>query len=109
MEEFHFKYVLLGKFQKDALQDRFRRYRQLAGAQYHISVRQLYECEKKLRLQKLLTFPCEETECGGVSEDNVTCNFSVAVSDDDIISAYSDMDVTVYVAGYAARAALKKI
>ncbi|XP_077484882.1 uncharacterized protein LOC144094883 [Amblyomma americanum] len=109
LEELHFKYVLLGKFQTDALEDRFGRYRQLAGSQYHISVRQLYECEKKLRLQKLLTFPREETEFEDVSEDLVPCNFSVAVSDDDITHAHSDMDAIVYIAGYAAHAALKKL
>ncbi|XP_072144652.1 uncharacterized protein [Dermacentor andersoni] len=99
LEELHFKYVLLGKFQTDALEDRFGRYRQLAGAQYHISVCQLYECEKKLRLQKLLTFPRDETECEGISEELVGCNFSVAVSDDDIARAHSDMDAVVYIAG----------
>ncbi|KAH7933673.1 hypothetical protein HPB49_015558 [Dermacentor silvarum] len=83
--------------------------RQLAGAQYHISVRQLYECEKKLRLQKVLTFPREETEFGDVSENLADFNFSVAVNDDDIAGCQHDMDAIVYIAGYAAHAASKKL
>ncbi|KAH9363538.1 hypothetical protein HPB48_005929 [Haemaphysalis longicornis] len=109
LEELHFKYVLLGKFQTDALDDHFGRYRQLAGAQYHISVRQLYECEKKLRLQKLLIFPREEAECGDTNEDLLACNFSVSVTDDDITSGHSDMDAIVYIAGYAAHSVSKKL
>lgn len=109
LEELHFKYVFLGKFQTDALDDRFGRYRQLAGAQYHISVRQLYECEKKLRLQKCLTFPREETEFRDVSENLADFKFSVAVNDDDIAGCQHDMDATVYIAGYAAHAASKKL
>lgn len=57
IEELGFKYVLLGKFQSDCLEDRFGRYRQLSGAQYHISIRQIYESEHKLRLQKVLELP----------------------------------------------------
>ncbi|KAH6933179.1 hypothetical protein HPB50_012787 [Hyalomma asiaticum] len=67
LEELHFKYVLLGKFQTDALEDRFGWYCQLEGAQYDISVRQLFKCEEKLRLQKVLTFPHEDTEFGDVT------------------------------------------
>ncbi|KAG0416107.1 hypothetical protein HPB47_006713, partial [Ixodes persulcatus] len=56
IEELGFKYVL-GKFQSDCLEDRFGRYRQLCGAQYHISIRQIYESEHKLGLQKVLELP----------------------------------------------------
>jgi len=46
-EEFNAKYILLGKFQTDSLEARFGQYRQLAGGQYNVSLRQIYECEKK--------------------------------------------------------------
>lgn len=59
--ELGLNYVLLGKIQTDSLEDRFGKYRQLAGSQYHISIRQLYEGENKLRLQSTLpTIPCED-------------------------------------------------
>ncbi|KAH6944232.1 hypothetical protein HPB50_002362 [Hyalomma asiaticum] len=57
LEELKFRYVLLGKFQTDILEDRFGKYRQLSGAQYHISIGQIYESENKLRLQKVLDLP----------------------------------------------------
>lgn len=53
-DELHMSFVLLGKFQTDFLEDRFGRYRRLAGSQYHVSIRQLYEGETKLRLQNTL-------------------------------------------------------
>lgn len=39
-------YVLLGKFQTDALEARFSQYRQMSGACYHVSVKQVLESEK---------------------------------------------------------------
>ena len=47
LEELNANYVLLGKFQTDCLEARFDQYRQLAGGQHNISLRQIYECEKK--------------------------------------------------------------
>lgn len=52
--ELSMTYVLLGKIQTDCLQDRLGKYRQLAGTQYDVSKRQVYECENKLRLQSTL-------------------------------------------------------
>ncbi|KAH7944230.1 hypothetical protein HPB52_017470 [Rhipicephalus sanguineus] len=52
--ELHLCFVLLGKLQTDLLEDRFGKYRRLAGSHYHVSIRQLYESENKLRLQSTL-------------------------------------------------------
>jgi len=46
-EELNVSYVLLGKFQTDSLEAKFGQYRQLEGRQYNVSLRQIYECEKK--------------------------------------------------------------
>ena len=54
-EELNLNYLLLGKLQTDPLENRFGKYRQLAGGHYHISIRQLYESEKRLRIQSILT------------------------------------------------------
>ena len=48
-DELHMTYILPGKFQTDNLESRFGEYRQLAGGNYNISVRQLFECENKIR------------------------------------------------------------
>ena len=54
IDELGSEYVLLGKFQTDSLEARFGQYRQLAGGKYGMSLRQVYECEKKLRLLSVL-------------------------------------------------------
>ncbi len=51
-----YQYVLLGKFQSDPIESRFGWYRQLAGANYFLSVRQFLEAEKCIRLKSLLKF-----------------------------------------------------
>ncbi|CAN7949421.1 unnamed protein product, partial [Ixodes hexagonus] len=99
LETLNFKYVLLGKFQTDCPEDRFGRYRQLAGAQYHISARQVFECEKKLRLQKMLMLMKTEDEDQSV--------FNVLITEDDLQNSQCDMPVIAYVAGYRAHVTLK--
>ena len=41
IENFNVSYVLLGKFQTDNLESRFGIYRQMCGASYNVSVRQV--------------------------------------------------------------------
>lgn len=55
-DKFKPQYLLLGKFQTDPLEKRFGCYRQLSGANYHISLQQLLESEKKIRIKNLLFF-----------------------------------------------------
>ena len=43
LEEPNANYVLLGKFQTDCLEARFGQYRQFAGEQYNVSLRQIYK------------------------------------------------------------------
>ncbi|CAN7992916.1 unnamed protein product, partial [Ixodes hexagonus] len=108
LETLGFKYVLLGKFQTDCLEDRFGRYRQLAGAQYHISVRQVFECEKKLHLQKMLILvPPPDTIDEEEAEDEDQSVFNVLITEDDLQNSRCDMPVIAYVAGYSAHVTLK--
>ena len=51
-----FLYILLGLFQSDRIERRFGRYRQLSGGNYYISVRQMLESEKKIRIHDLVKF-----------------------------------------------------
>ncbi len=50
------EYVLLGNLQSDPIERRFGWYRQLAGGNYFISVRQILEAEKSIRLKSLVKF-----------------------------------------------------
>ncbi|KAH7950629.1 hypothetical protein HPB51_028341 [Rhipicephalus microplus] len=105
-------YFLLGKFQPDCLEDRFGRYRQLSGAQYHISIRHMYEAEHKLKLQKVLELP-ESDEIPLCASTDKFCDalkqFQIVVVEKDIAAKQHTIPATTYVAGYCAHAALKKL
>ncbi|XP_037518749.2 uncharacterized protein LOC119395817 [Rhipicephalus sanguineus] len=115
LEELHFEYVLLGKFQTDCLEDRFGKYRQLSGANYHVSIRQIYESENKLRLQKVLDLPdldmlpAPSANTWRTGVPSAHGQFDVAVTDSDIQKKASRLPAVTYVAGYCAHAALKKL
>ena len=56
LENCGFNYVLLGKIQSDMIERRFSRICQLSGANYYISMRQLQESDRKIRLISLLKY-----------------------------------------------------
>ena len=51
LEQQQFKYVLLGKFQTDNLEARFGQYRMLSGSNYLVSVNEVLQSEKKLKVK----------------------------------------------------------
>ncbi|KAH6925084.1 hypothetical protein HPB50_000306 [Hyalomma asiaticum] len=109
VSELHFKYVLLGKVQTDPLESRFGQYRQMAGGQYHISVRQLCETEGRIRLQNALPRMSSD-DLKGIEEVHVTdvgTSCSVEVHDADLDQLRAQMPVIGYVGGYCAHAAIK--
>jgi hypothetical protein len=52
--DLHLSFILLGKFQTDFLEYRFCLYRRPSGTNYHVSVQELKESEKKLKIVSLL-------------------------------------------------------
>ncbi|KAJ3661688.1 hypothetical protein Zmor_006075 [Zophobas morio] len=121
-------FFLCGKIQTDKLEERFGKYRQMAGGQYKISIRQVFESENKLRMQSITPLILKSKTYGefqitpedppdevfrDTNEDplvSVTLITNCLVSDDDL----NDIDdntwpVLVYVAGYASYAINKKL
>ena len=49
-------FLLMGKISSDPIEKRFGRYRQMSGANYYVSVRQIMQSEKIIRLKALITF-----------------------------------------------------
>jgi len=47
-------YVLTGKFRTDNIECRFGQYRQLSGANFHVSVQEIKKSEKKLKIIRIL-------------------------------------------------------
>ncbi|XP_037510196.2 uncharacterized protein LOC119386976 [Rhipicephalus sanguineus] len=113
LEELRFEYVLLGKFQTDSLEERFGRYRRLCGSNYHISVQQIFESEAKLRLQNSLVFPDmkELSQPSSIVFDaaKVIEEYGIKVTEEDVKSKEESLPAIVYIAGYCAHAALRKI
>lgn len=110
LDELHFDYVLLGKFQTDSLEERFGKYRQLSGAQYHISIRQVFESERKLRLQHILELPEMEAAADAVAVNDAALEeFDIEVTDEDYDAKAANLPAITYVAGYCAHAAFKKL
>lgn len=125
LQELQFKYVLLGKFQTDHLEGRFGKYRQMSGANYNISIVQILESEKKLKIMSLLklnsaklgdfkirdimghkgeehTGELENNEGG--NENNYLDTFSSIIEEYEMVEvSESNMMSLIYIAGYVAR------
>ncbi|KAH7980524.1 hypothetical protein HPB49_016876 [Dermacentor silvarum] len=111
-------YALLGKLQTDSSEERFGQYRQLAGSQYHMSIRQLYEGENKLRLQSSLPVIPTSRGADGTWDDSwedlrnqsksSRSKWNVVVTADTLSKISDIIPVLVYAAGYAIHAALKR-
>ena len=56
LDRLGFNFVLLGHLQSDAIESRFGWFRQLSGANYYISMRQVLEGDRKIRALSLLKF-----------------------------------------------------
>nr|CAH7731460.1 unnamed protein product [Callosobruchus chinensis] len=110
-EELNLNYVLLGKFQTDPLENRFGKYRQLAGGQYHISIRQLYESEKKLRIQSLFKIFSKNLDDFHHEQRQLDYSFhpQICIENSDYEQVQYEMPVITYLAGYCCYKILRKI
>ena len=107
-----FSYVLLGNIQSDVLEKRFGRYRQMSGSNYFISVRQVLESEKKLKIYNYLSHcnmkvsdfsvfkDLDEISDCGVDHDDPIFDMLNDVSTDDVILKDNELNIIMYVSGY---------
>jgi len=125
-EELNVKYVLTGKFQTDCLEFRFSQYRQLSGANYHVSVQEIKESEKKLKIismlhvlsasrgkisiQDFLLKSDEVTDTGTSDVSAVVTQFLPALDlCDDSELSQSETQPLVFVAGYVGQKVVNKL
>lgn len=113
----NFSYVLLGKFQSDVIESRFGEYRQLGGARYHVTVSDVLQAEKKIRMKVLISRTkthgpirlqleqleeFTDTECStDLFEDDVPISY-LYLSDSVDISV-PEKETTTFIAGYIQR------
>jgi hypothetical protein len=116
-------FILLGKISSDPIERRFGQYRQLAGANYFLSVRQFLEAEKLIRLKALVKFTrlnmSEIKDLFEDSEDNQKAD--IFRNRDEVLELLSDKNINIeqvedsesaivyYVAGYIARSILRRL
>ena len=108
LSELGLHYVLLEKFQTDSLEARFGQYRQLSGGKYNISLRQVYESEKKLRLLSTLKLKLKDKGITLVNFDsndfvcvpNDSTEQLVLLCDDDFLKVEESLPVITYIAEY---------
>ena len=127
----NFSFFLCGKIQTDKLEERFGKYRQLAGSQYHISIRQVFESENKLRLQSMVPLVLKSHTYGDfsitpeeMSSKSTECDvedfrhYEVSpILKEHCACIEEDLDdiehniwpILTYIAGYAAYATNKRI
>ena len=120
LENHNFEFVLLGLLQSDPIEKRFGWYRQLSGANFFVSVKQILEAEKSIRLRSLVKFSgcsmvevaCLETEAKIEDEKDVLENVEelggVHNPDSEDPANIEDKNVLFYIAGYYARSLAKK-
>lgn len=126
IEDLKFSYFLPGKIQTDLLESRFGKYRQLAGRQHNVSIRQIYETESKLRLQSFLPCMVKSAEFGSIPihfgivdneetetevSESILQKFShgITVSEEDVNGVKQEMPLLTYIAGYCCYSILKKL
>ncbi|PSN30096.1 hypothetical protein C0J52_26283 [Blattella germanica] len=110
-----FQYVMLGVFQTDELEKRFSRYRIMSGCNYNVSVQQIIESERKLKVTSLLKLRSRSSVSLNVSEVIADINAStenIVTVDcfeefDTIMAACSEieiddstLEVIIFIAGY---------
>ncbi len=120
LQELKYQYVLLGKFQSDAIERRFSWLRQLSGGNFYISVRQLMENEKKIRATSLMKFSkCSLAEIQSLGQENQSQNLPEKVAifsknlDEVLLSFQSGLDasdghIICYIAGALVHAHLQR-
>ena len=110
-------YILLGHLQSDAIERRFGWLRQLSGANYYISMRQVLESDRKIRTVSLLKFSglCLTEIDDAIQNELPSSDSSSDTAADAITEALtfvhfpsaSDANVIYYVSGYIARSIIR--
>ena len=116
LENCGFNYVLLGKIQSDMIERRFSRIRQLSGANYYISMRQLQESDRKIRSISLLKYSqisiaeidiIVKTKCTSNNKLMATAEALQAELLFNILPTENDAAVIFYVTGYSCKSLVK--
>jgi len=109
-----FAYVLLGHVQSDELEHRFGRYRQMSGSNYFISVKQIVESEKKIKLVSFFKHSGMSPFDLSLDTDDKDpqCSTQIWPLDFDSVETAleeSELEIITFVAGYVAFQLIKRL
>jgi hypothetical protein len=113
------QYILLGKLQTDNLEAKFGEYRQLSGSNYLVSVKEILESEKKLRVHSVLCMSSSKygdvhikdlteelmsssNDSLALQQDQEMLSFDIDSMDTDVFVPAETEDALIYIAGYVA-------
>jgi hypothetical protein len=112
-----YNFVLLGNLQSDAIESRFGWLRQLSGANYYISTRQVLESDRKIRALSLLKFSdisldeiddiLQSENCHSQTDYGKTADDVVDALQFNLFPSASDANIVYYVSGYIARSIVR--
>ena len=112
LSELKISYVLPGMLQTDDLERRFGRYRNLSGCTYHVSLNDLLESEKKIRIQNIFRHHSDDYTELKFSENqcnNIASIFSYSPSSDYLENCKIDKSAQIYACGYGSHSISKKL
>ncbi|KAG1659406.1 THAP domain-containing protein 1 [Nymphon striatum] len=116
-EELGFQYVLLGMFQSDPIESRFGWYRQLSGANYYVSAKQVIESEEKIKAISLMKFTNFDLNSVSNSIEEIISSDDIQLIEDalnEISDSYhcqinhNDVNIIYYVAGAIIKTELRQ-
>ena len=119
LQHCNFRYVLLGQVQSDEIEQHFGKYRQLLGGNFFVSVRQVLEAEKIIRMKSLIRYSnfslgeiktlfSDEKEVNEqVIHQILDCfgEFDMNLNEEDL----AEQNILFYIAGYIARSLRKNM
>jgi hypothetical protein len=121
LQEEDISFILLGQISSDSIERRFGQYRQMAGGNFFISVRQILESEKAIRIKCLVKFSQvtlseikdifqsdNEEKMRNVEENAALLMDTVLSSTMPECTLQGDEAVIYYIAGYISRSRLKR-
>lgn len=104
LQKCDFQFALTGHIQSDAIESRFGQYRQMAGGNFYVSIKQVLESEKKIKMVSLLKH-------SGIPLSDIAESNEIELSSAQPLAleslppceiSESEQEIIFYVAGYCA-------
>ena len=106
LKTLEFTYLLTAKFQTDCLEARFGLYRQSSGGNYHVTLQQIIETEKKIRARNFIILNGKKFMISNTTLELEEMNIyfpNIQITDGNL--SQDEIDSLIYIGGYLVRKA----